>query len=665
MCGPLCDAILGLAATDERSRTTGQSVVVADGRPSAADRPAAFVLRPASNSYSQLILDQLERANLFLIPLDDERYWYRYHHLFAEVLHARLRSGATASEVLPLYQRASVWHAQVGLIGEAVRYAFLAHDIEQAAALIEQHGMAIILNSSDVSLVQAWVEQLPHALIPARPRLVVVTGIILGVRRQFDAVERLLAEAAPALSAADLSPNMLGELATLRSTIARFQSDAGTQALAQQALTLLDHNNYGFRAIATINLGIACLERGEFRAARAALTDAMALGELGGLWIALAALEELMSLQRRQGQLHAMLRTSEQGVELSLRLGRRRIPATGMGYVGIAEVCYERNDLAAATQAAQQGIELLRGSTERLLLVRGYCVLAQIAQTQADSDSALANIQRGEEWLTQTGITTPKYFALLAACRTRQWVRQGNLAAAARWEEEYVFVGESEVDYVQQLSLVRLRLAQSYRDPGEQVLEEAGSLLAQLIPTVEMLGWVRYLIEGLMLQALVCRRQANPTGALTALQHALTLAEPEGYVRMFVDEGAPMAALVAQSAEHTAQNDPLRVYAEHLLAAFPEAKETSRPGDKHLPSFDRAHSQSPDLSVSASLVEPLSDRELEVLRLIADGHSNQAIADRLVVAVSTVKKHNNNLYGKLDVQSRTQALARARAIKLL
>jgi LuxR family transcriptional regulator, maltose regulon positive regulatory protein len=629
LCGGLCDALL---LGDERGAN------------------------PGAQAYSQLVLHELERANLFLIPLDDERHWYRYHHLFAEVLHARLHSGATASEVTTLYSRASAWHAQAGLIDEAVRYAFLAHDVQQAAALIAQHGMAIILSSSDVSVVRAWVEQLPRALISTRPRLVVITGIILGVLRQFDAVERLLADAAPALSADDLSLNTLGELTTLRSLIARFQSDsAGTLNLAQQALDQLDHDNHGFRAIAAINIGIAFLERGEHIAAKVALAEAIALGELGGLWIALAALEELMSLQLRQGLLREMRRTSEQAIELSARLGGRRIPATGMGYVGIAEVYYQRNDLAGATHAATQGVDLLRGTTERLLLVRGYIVRAQISQAHGDRVGALESIDRGEAWLAQTRITVPKYLCLLAAYRTRLWLQQGNLAAAARWAQECVLVGDHEVGYVQQLTLVRLCLAQREHDHGGPFLGDAHTILTQVLPAVEAHGWMRYLIEGLMLQALVCQAQADRIGALSVLQRALTLAEPEGYVRVFVDEGTPMAALLRAAHQHGIA----LAYVARLLDAFPERREA---GDLRLADTLPATNLKPQAS---TLVEPLSDRELDVLRLIAEGHSNQAIADQLIVAVSTVKKHVNNIYGKLDVQSRTQALLRARELHLL
>ena len=195
-----------------------------------------------------------------------------------------------------LHQRASAWHEQAQLIGEAIRYAFLMHDFERAADLIERHAMALMLASSNVLLVQSWVAQVPRALILARPRLSLIAGFTTALMGQFAAVERLLAEAALTFSAPDLSPNIVGELAVLRAMIARVQDDAaGTLALAQQALAQLDPNNHSFRAGATLYLGVASMWRGELTAAKAALAEAAALGELGGSqWIALAALEELL-----------------------------------------------------------------------------------------------------------------------------------------------------------------------------------------------------------------------------------------------------------------------------------------------------------------------------------------------------------------------------------
>jgi LuxR family maltose regulon positive regulatory protein len=646
LCGSLCDAVLGV--------TSDEPQVMSSEAGSRITRHASRVIQA---SYSQLVLDQLERTHLFLVPLDDERHWYRYHHLFAEVLRARLYSGATSAEIATLHRRASAWYEREGLIAEAVSAAFFVDDFESAATLIEQHSIRIILDRSDVFLVRTWVEQLPRGLITARPRLAVIAGFIGALMRQFDAVELLLEEAAPALSAPDLDSNIIGELAVLRSSMARFQGDlAGTHTFAQHALANLDRDRYALRALATLNMGIAFLSCGQIAAARKSFAEALASGEVEGQWIALAALEEIMSLQLRQGQLQKALQTSEQAVQLSIRQGGQPIPAAGMGYVGIAEVSYEWNDLAGATQAAAQAIELLQRSFERLLLARAYLVLAQVHQAQGDSTEALAALHRCEEWFIQNRVPASSFLALLTAHQSRLWLRQGNLAAAAQWAQEYTSEGDTEVGYVQQLTLVRLWLAQSHNHHAAQLLAEANRVLEDLILAVEARGWMHYVIEGLMLQSLVCQKQGERIRARTMLERALRLAEPEGYVRIFMDEGAPMAELLAQIAN---DRSAAATYAAKLLAAFPR---TESPGLR----TESAESPQSVLSPqSSSLVEPLSPRELEILRLIAEGHSNQAIADTLIIAVSTVKRHVNNIYGKLDVRSRTQALLRARELKLL
>ncbi|HET9221622.1 MAG TPA: hypothetical protein VFO07_03925, partial [Roseiflexaceae bacterium] len=331
LCGSLCDAVLGVTS-DEPQVVSGE----------ASSRITRHTSRVTQASYSQLVLDQLERAHLFLVPLDDERHWYRYHHLFAEVLRARLYSGATSAEIATLHRRASAWYEREGLIAEAVSAAFFVDDFDSAATLIEQHSIKTILDRSDVFLVRTWVEQLPRGLITSRPRLAVIAGFIGALMRQFDAVERLLEEAAPAISAPDLDPNIIGELAVLRSSMARFQGDvANTHTFAQHALANLDRDRHALRALAALNMGIAFLSCGQIAAARESFAEALSSGEVEGQWIALAAVEEIMSLQLRQGQLQQVLQTSEQAVQLSIRHDGQQIPAAGMGHVGIAEVSYE------------------------------------------------------------------------------------------------------------------------------------------------------------------------------------------------------------------------------------------------------------------------------------------------------------------------------------
>ncbi|MFL5806164.1 MAG: LuxR C-terminal-related transcriptional regulator, partial [Roseiflexaceae bacterium] len=414
------------------------------------------------------------------------------------------------------------------------------------------------------------------------------------------------------------------------------------------------------RAGAALNSGVAYLQRGDTAAARQALAEASTLAAAdGSQWIALAALEELASLQFRQGQLTQTLHTCEQAVQLVTRYDGRPVPVAGMAYIGIGEVLCEWNDLDGAAHALTHGIELLRGATEQMLLARGYAALARVQQARDDGASALATIQRGEDWFAQIQLSGPSARAWLAAQRARLWIQQGDLIAAGRWARACTLLGHIELDYLQQLTLVRLRLAQNHQETSGSLLGEASSILAELLPVVEARGWARYPIEILMLQALVCQAQASQRGALAALERALTLAEPERYVRAFVDAGTPMQELLLALRRQPSAGR-FAAYSDHLLAAFPSSELSVLSSE--LPEL---RTQNSELNTPSLLVEPLTDREIEVLRLIAGGASNSEIANRLVVAVSTVKKHVNNLFGKLDVQSRTQALVRARELNLL
>ena len=662
MCGPLCDAILGLIPDQRPGTGNEDSTPVRASVANVDQRPTPQVAGPSTDSYSQLILDQLERANLFVIPLDDERIWYRYHHLFADVLRARLRSGTTAATVAGLHRRASAWYQQAGLIDEAIRHALAAPDVDAAAALVERYATPLWLERGEVLQARSWVQQLPDALVVARPRLTLAAGWTLALTGQIDAAEQLLTNAATMLSAPDLAAEVIGELAVLRSVIARERGDfAETLALAQRALEQLPADKQTWRAGAAFMSGWVHLRRGESAAAIPALMEASRLAVADGSdWIALEALEELATLQARQGQLSQSLRTCERAVELVRGRGQRPNLGAGMASVGIGEVLCERNDLLGATHALMHGIELLRQTIERLLLVRGYAALARVQQARGDGASALATLQHAEEWFAQMQLPGSVFLAWLAAQRARLWIRQGNLNAAEQWAPTWAVGGNRYLETVQQLTLVRLRLAQHQREPHGRSIEEATERLAQLRAAAEASGWMGDLIEILALQALTLQALGDGAGALAALEHALTLAEREGYIRIFVDEGAPMAALVAQSAEPRAHNDLIRAYAERLLLAFSSEERAETALNSDAPPVLRS-----TLTRTHALVEPLSERELEILQLIAEGLSNQAIADRLVIALGTVKRHINNVYGKLAVQSRTQALVRARELQLL
>jgi LuxR family maltose regulon positive regulatory protein len=332
------------------------------------------------------------------------------------------------------------------------------------------------------------------------------------------------------------------------------------------------------------------------------------------------------------------------------------MPAAGLAHISLGELLYERNDLAGAAQALAYGTDLLRGSIEQYVLAHGYVTLARVQLARGEGEGAFATLQRGEAWFTQMQVTALGAETLLALGKALLWLEQGQLAAVAHWVQSCKWwPEETNLGYLQRLTLVRLRLAQSRSDPQDQFLLEATETLSRLLVLAEAGGWLSQIIEILVLQALVCRVQGDSTGALTTLERALTLAEPEGYIRLFVDEGKPMAELLARM-NASREGGGMKEYVYKLLAAFAEEQGSREIGEK-----------SPLLPLSSApmLVEPLSERELEVLGLIAAGLSNQEIAQKLVVALSTVKKHINNIYTKLGVKSRTQALVQARELKLL
>jgi LuxR family transcriptional regulator, maltose regulon positive regulatory protein len=618
-------------------------------------------------SDSQALLAKLEQSNLFLISLDDEGTWYRYHHLFAEVLQARLQQ--TQLEVIPqLHQRASAWHATAGQIEAAVGHALAAQDVEGAATLIERIALATIFQQGEVLLVRRLVERLPATAITSRPRLILAYGITLALSGQFDAVAALLAQAAPALRQQNLPDEIAGGLSVLHSTVARFRGEtenAITQA--QRALQQLPVNQQALRAAAALNLGAVYLQQGERLAAGPALADAIAWGSDGGAaYLALAALEELATEQIRQGQLIQAKETCEQAVGKAAHWGNQRLSVAGLAHVCIGEVLLEWNEREAAAEALRLGIQRLQATTETGMLVRGYSAFARCQWADGEPDAALATLRQGMDWLNNTQLSTRRAQAWLAAQQARHHLWQNNLTAALEWEHEAHSTGESPLSYLQQFTRVRVRLAQHTRDPQARLLAEATAILSPLLAIAEVKGWGSHVVEGLLLQALIEQAQGQRSDAQRTLARALTLAEAAGYVRLFVDEGEPVRFLIfgfgfwMEQQPLTEQTRKLLAYREKILAAFAPQP---LPAD-HPPPTEPSNIQNLKSKIQ-NLIEPLSERELEVLHLVAAGLSNSQIAARLIVTTGTVKTHINHIFGKLAVQSRTQAVARARELGLL
>ena len=611
-------------------------------------------------SDSQPLLEKLEQANLFLIPLDDEGRWYRYHHLFAEVLRTRLQQ--SQPEALPmLHRRASTWFAAHYQLDRAMHHALASTDLDLAATLVEEHATTLMLQSQLVQL-RNWVVQLPDDLIQTRPRLLLAQGWVLALVGQLPEAEKLLTSAP--LQSLTLPADVAGELALLRAVIAGFQSDPTALTWAQQALALLPLSREDLRVTALNEIGLAYMRADELASAQHTLLEAAQRAEAEDIrFIAVDALTTIRIIQARRGQLLLSVQTCQQALAMVTRWASRdRLgapPATGMIYVGLGEVLVEWNDLTRANEALDEGLRLLQATIEKFPLARGYSALARVQQAHGDWDGALTSFAQGEAWFVQMQIPDAPALAWLVAQRARLWLRQGNLSAVVDWAAQCADRGDIELSFVQNITRVRLWLAQTRQSGSLVLLDDATKILTAVLSAAEVGEWTGYVIESRLLQALILHAQNDAVGAALALEQGLTLAEPGGYIRLFIDEGEPLRFLISHRPS-TEQNTKLSIYVNKLLAGFDNAQSTV--DESVIVAESSIQNLQPKLQ---NTLEPLSDREREVLQWVAAGLSNSEIAAKLIISTSTVKTHINHLFGKLGAQSRTQAVVRARELGLL
>jgi LuxR family maltose regulon positive regulatory protein len=624
MCGPLCDTLLRGDQSDPLRAT------------------------------SQTLLEGLERANLFIVPLDDTRQWYRYHHLFVDVLRGRLAGGATTERVARLHRRASAWFEDHGFVAEAVQHALAVSDWDQAARLVELHGDAVWMRGELATLMR-WLMLLPDTAFEKRPKLALNHAFILSALDALALSERRVAAAERALHAGHLQDMpLLGQAAVCRTVIALLADGPAeaTIAAGRRALEILPESSTTWRGHANMLLGVGYYaQAGNVDLGLQTLAEAERVGLLAAdaFTVANAAAHTSIVLEIC-GQLHASKQRNQHYLERASEPFWQGVPLAGYARFGLSRVLYEHNDLRAAYDQLTEAIPQLEAWSLKRPLIVSCVLLARVHQAMGEPEPARERMGRAIAIVQKDNLK--QTFSHWEAYQARMDLAQGSLAAAARWGREIEPSASGELNPAHEFD--HITLAQVYL--AQHRLDDAQGLLARLLPAAQAAGRLGRALAIRVLQALTADAQGDQVGALTILERALTLAEPEGYVRTFVDEGAPMAVLLA----HVARGEsPVAAYAATLLAAFPAQTKASdrRRGD--------AAQAARHTTTTAALVEPLSSRELEVLRLIADGHSNQAIADILIVAVSTVKRHVNNIYGKLDVQSRTQALVRARELNLL
>ncbi|HNB52891.1 MAG TPA: LuxR C-terminal-related transcriptional regulator, partial [Anaerolineales bacterium] len=465
------------------------------------------------------------------------------------------------------------------------------------------------------------------------PGLILLHSGILLSTGQVSAFDALHAEAAALLDDPAHPPAFQGELAQLRATRARFAYDpAQTVTHARHALALLPPDRFGTRAGALVNLVLAYTELGEMDAVEEALAALIALGQWGYRDAILGALQGAAWMQVRQGQLRRGVQRYREGLEQAKTLHPRPFVFLGLAYTGLGEVFYEWNDLPGAVASLRDGVEALRGSIEQIVMAFAAGALAQAYTTQRNFPAAHAALDEAETWFVRMQLTDLGFSRVLAAHRALTALRQGNLSAATRWADTSDLKGTEAFFYPRQgeyLILARVLLAQNRPGAALAVLETLHEIIAAR-------GWLGQLVEIQTLQALAYSATGQRENAFACLARALVTAAPEGYVRTFLDEGEPMETLL-RAAQARGLAD-----ATTILAKF-AATDAAPP----------------------ALPDPLSDRELDVLRLAAEGLSNQAIAETLVIALPTVKKHMSNLLLKLDAVNRTQAIVRARELGVL
>jgi LuxR family maltose regulon positive regulatory protein len=628
MCGPLCDAVT--------SRDDGQET-----------------------------LEFLEHANLFVIPLDEDRRWYRYHHLFTDVLRQRLRE--TDANLLPeLHRRASVWFERQGLAAEAVHHALEAHDGERAAILIEDIGLSVML-PGQVHTLLGWLDTLSDAVVSSRPALCIVHAAALmfagqpeAAEARVDDAERYIQSGAPAERTL-----ILGQAAVVRGNLARISGDfARCVAFSRRAMDLLPERHFAW-TVSKLNATYAYQVSGEVTPTTERLVAEVIVQvrRTGNPLTILRSIINLAQLQVLQGRLRQAVTTLEEAARSSSGPGgSEHLVGNPAYYFWMGDVLREWNNLDAAERHLEQGMDLVSEipTVDAEVVERGFISLAQLQQARGDYGAAETTLETFSHLAHERNFFAP-LFGHATAAKARLALAQGNLPEAIGWADasglsvdEHSYLREAEY-----LTLARVLIARGRDDPEGPYFDDVLRLIDRLLGAAESGTRMGSAIEILVLRALALYARRETSGAFVALERALTLGEPEGYVRVFVDEGAPMAALLSEFLKaprkggRGAKQLASLGYVQRLLAVFESPLTGTEPPAQHA----RAAGQ--------LLPEHLTRREREVLSLLAEGLSNREIAARLFIATSTVKWYVHSILRKLEVDSRTKAVARARELHLI
>ena len=606
MCGPLCDAVL-------------------------LDSPGS----------GQATLEYLERANMFIIPLDNERRWFRYHQLFADLLRQRLHESGTSTiaeavwNVTELHSRASVWYETNGLEIEAFHHATAANDVERAERIIEGEGVPLHFRGAGAPVLK-WLKSLPTTVLNARPSLWLTYASALMMTGQHTTVEQTLQAAESALAAQQgietdsKARDLVGRIASMRATLAIVQHDADTIiAQSLRALEYLHPDNLPIRTATTYTLGYAYQLQGDRAAARQAYTEVISISQsFGDSVYTTAATLGLGQVQEAENQLPAAAETYRRVLQLA---GDPPRPIACEAHLGLARIYYQWNELDTAEVHGRECLQLTQQMESVDTIASCQVVLARLKLAQNDGAGAAAILTEAETFVRQHNFA--HQMPAIAATQVLALLQQGNLAAAA------VLAQAHELP----TSRARVHLAQGDTPAALAILEP-------LRQQVEAKGWQDERLRVMVLQVVALDAHGETEKALVLLSEALELAEPGGFIRIFVDEGLPMAQLLSEAAARGIKPD----YISKLLGVF----EAERQADT---------SESPPIAPasSQSLIEPLSERELEVLRLLRTELNGPEIARELTVSLNTMRTHTKNIYIKLGVNNRRAAVRRAEELDLL
>lgn len=630
LCAPLCQVLLEMQGIT--LDTSGAPPGLVSPTPNA--HQPGFGIQP--------LLEDLERRNLFLVALDEQRTWFRYHHLFADVLRHRLQQ-MFPGRLTALQERASAWFQAEGLIAEAVNYAFTAHAYERVAELVTAYAEAMLQRGEHVTVLN-WLHTLPASTLRAHPDLWLLNASAHLITHELDQAAHALREAQAAIDTlpdAETRARLASRLDGIGAMVALNRNDVpATISLGENALATLPSDQMLLRGAVLLHMGVAYDWDGQLVRAEQSFVESRQLGEQAGdLPTALLATANLGAAVKTHSQYHDAGTIFRQGILLGERANASHLPATVYLYTDLSEVLYEWNDLDGAEPLIQEALKrceqwgLTRAMvTSTRLRARWLAARGQIPEAQAQIEAAVQ--------LAAQHRLPHHYSAPARAFQVQLWLRTGDIASASTWMEQSGIVQETGIDKPREseyLAFARVALAKGQPDRARKLLEH-------LLRDAETRDRRESVIWTLGLQALAFAALHDMERAAQVLLRALTMAQPENFARSFADEGPAMQALLAECKERSAAMPrSLQDYITRLLGVFPPTRTVpTRETEIH--------------------VESLTDRETEVLSLVAQGLSDREVAAKLIVATGTVKRHLNNIYGKLGVSSRTQALARARAL---